>query len=107
MDTKHRGAHSELVACAWLLRRGYEVFRNVSQHGLIDLIAMKDGKTLFIDVKTASRHIKYGYLFAPLSNTQLMAGIVPLYVLDDGDCLLGVQLQTQIKYYKIMEARHV
>jgi hypothetical protein len=34
------------VGCAWLLRQGYEVYRNVSQHGLIDMIAIKDGKPL-------------------------------------------------------------
>jgi hypothetical protein len=32
------------VGCAWLLRQGYEVYRNVSQHGLIDMIAIKDSK---------------------------------------------------------------
>jgi hypothetical protein len=41
---KHKGARSELVACAWLLCQGYEVFRNVSQHGLMDIIAIKDGE---------------------------------------------------------------
>jgi hypothetical protein len=34
------------VGCAWLLRQGYELYRNVSQHGLIDMIAIKDGKPL-------------------------------------------------------------
>ncbi len=35
------------VGCAWLLlRQGYEVYRNVSQHGLFDMIAIKDGKPL-------------------------------------------------------------
>ena len=31
MEKKHKGAHSELIACAYLLHEGYEVFRNVSQ----------------------------------------------------------------------------
>ena len=26
--------------------KGYEVYRNVSQHGLFDMIAIKDGKPL-------------------------------------------------------------
>jgi hypothetical protein len=34
------------VGCACLLRQGYEVYRNVSRHGLIDMIAIKDGKPL-------------------------------------------------------------
>jgi hypothetical protein len=36
---KHVGARSELIACEWLLAQGYEVFRNVSAHGPIDIIA--------------------------------------------------------------------
>jgi Holliday junction resolvase-like predicted endonuclease len=52
MDTKHVGARSELLACAWLLAEGYEVFRNVSSHGHVDIIALKDGKTFYFDVKT-------------------------------------------------------
>ena len=31
LPLKHKGAHAELVATAWLLEQGYEVFRNVSQ----------------------------------------------------------------------------
>jgi hypothetical protein len=52
MHRKHKGAHSELVACAWLLRQGYEVFRAVSPHGVIDLVAIKDGVAEYFDVKT-------------------------------------------------------
>jgi hypothetical protein len=26
MESKHKGARSELIACAWLLEQGYEVF---------------------------------------------------------------------------------
>lgn len=52
--TKHKGAMSELKASAWLLSQGYEVFRNVSQHGPVDLIALdlETLETKFIDVKT-------------------------------------------------------
>jgi len=35
---KHRGAASEMTAAIWLLECGYEVHRNVSQHGVADLI---------------------------------------------------------------------
>jgi hypothetical protein len=45
--TKHRGAHSELTACAFLLSEGYEVYRNVSQHGYADLIAIKERQVAF------------------------------------------------------------
>lgn len=52
MRDKHRGATSELIAAAWLLRQGYEVFRNVSQHGEADLVAIKGDEVIQIDVKT-------------------------------------------------------
>lgn len=53
MNKKHRGSHSQLRAELWLLEQGYEVFRNVSAHGPIDLVAIKDDQVLKLDVKTA------------------------------------------------------
>jgi len=55
MDRKHKGALAELKATVWLLKQGYEVFRNVSQHGEVDLIALdpETKEILLIDVKTA------------------------------------------------------
>ncbi len=44
MEKKHKGAASELIATVWLLKKGYEVFRNVSSHGTVDIIA-KNPKT--------------------------------------------------------------
>lgn len=52
IQIKHKGAASELIALIWLLNEGYEVFRNVSAHGIADMIAVKDGEMLKIDVKT-------------------------------------------------------
>jgi Holliday junction resolvase-like predicted endonuclease len=52
MHSKHRGAHSELTACLWLLEQGYEVFRNISQHGIADVVAFRGNEILKIDVKT-------------------------------------------------------
>lgn len=53
---KHRGALSELQACSFLIKEGYEVFRNVSPHGLVDLIARNPTtkELILIDVKTGS-----------------------------------------------------
>ena len=54
------GAQSELLAAAWLMELGYEVFRNVSPCGPADLIAWKRG-TLdkhLIDVKTVNNIYK-------------------------------------------------
>ena len=48
---KHKGARNELAAVCWLLDQGYEVFRNVSQHGAIDIIAIRGIEILSIDVK--------------------------------------------------------
>lgn len=52
LPTKHRGAASELIASTWLLRQGYDVFRNVSPHGKIDIVAIREGEVTFVDVKT-------------------------------------------------------
>jgi len=51
MDKKHRGSMAELKVCSWLLEQGYEVFKNVSMYGTIDIIAVKDKEIRFIDVK--------------------------------------------------------
>jgi hypothetical protein len=57
MQTKHQGSLSELTACAWLLRQGYEVFRNVSTHGYVNVIAFdpKSRLTLMLDIKTRGK----------------------------------------------------
>lgn len=49
-----RGAQAELLACAWLLERGYEVFRNVSPSGAYDLVIRKPDEltATFVDVTT-------------------------------------------------------
>lgn len=80
--TKHRGAFSELIACTWLLERGYEVFRNISQHGIADLVVFRDGKILKIDVKTATREGSRPSLNA----AQAKENVAALYVFPDGTC---------------------
>lgn len=56
MHSKHKGSHNELIAAAWLLQQGFEVFRNVSAHGEIDLVVFKhlDGMFRPIDVTSLS-----------------------------------------------------
>jgi hypothetical protein len=67
-----KGAQGELIASAWLLGLGYEVFRNVSASGPADLIAWEQdtGVTHFIDVKTVAYDAIYersnGSLCIPL-----------------------------------------
>ena len=54
MHDKHKGSLAELLACAWLLKQGYEVFRNVSQHGKADLIVWRgNGLPQLVEVRTA------------------------------------------------------
>ena len=55
MDRMHRGALSEFIDIQYLLERGYDVFRNVSQHGMADIVAIdfSVGHIFPIDVKTA------------------------------------------------------
>lgn len=77
---KHKGAHSELIACAWLLSNGYEVFRNISPFGLSDVIAQKGGTILMLDVKSGCTQ---------LSAEQIANGILPLWVSSSGHCKIG------------------
>jgi Holliday junction resolvase-like predicted endonuclease len=82
VQRKHKGALAELGASTWLLNEGYEVFRNVSQHGAVDIIARHPvpGAILLIDVKTG-----------PLGETkrQVKEGIRVLeYNQNDGSCTL-------------------
>jgi Holliday junction resolvase len=83
MDRKHVGARSELIACAWLLTEGYEVFRNISPCGHIDIVALKDGKTFYFDVKTRTGGR------GRLSSKQIERGILPLTVTAAGKCSIN------------------
>ena len=85
---RHSGAHNELVATVWLLRQGYEVFRNVSMHGAVDLVAIKDGKVELFDVKKSS-YQNDGTITRPkFSQEQKALGVRCLCVFDNGDCLI-------------------
>jgi hypothetical protein len=87
---KLRGGYSEIVATAWLLENGFEVFRNAVDKGLIDIIAIGGGHTILIDVKTANLAPATGGRWTvsggTLSKEQVGKGIVPLYVTDEGIC---------------------
>lgn len=68
------GAISELLACAWLINRGYRVFRNVEASGPADIVAIKGSKVFQFDVKTVVEGA-----FPPLTGKQYDLGILPLY----------------------------
>jgi hypothetical protein len=80
MNKKHQGAHSELTVSARLLQLGYEVFRNVSAHGMADLVAYKPstGEILLIDVKT-------GTSFSQPTADQMDHGVKFICVTTDAD----------------------
>ena len=54
-DSSRKGDMAEYYAVTWLWDNGYEVFRNAGCTGMADLIALKNGETTLIDVKTARR----------------------------------------------------
>lgn len=84
--TQYKGAASELTAAAWLLGKGYDVFRNVSPIGMADLIAVKfeTGELLRVDVKTGFFNAYGGFGYPRLSAAQIVLGIRPLVVGPNG-----------------------
>lgn len=79
------GAVAELKACAWLLKNGYEVFRNVSATGKADLVAYKDDELILIDV-TTGRFKRDGITHAEYFSKEKKAyenNIKVLYVYND------------------------
>ena len=81
VDPKHYGALAEIMACEWLVRQGYELFRNMSSHGVADLIAWRLGETpILIDVKTTTKEGRTQRHFARLTGAQVTAGVQLLHV---------------------------
>lgn len=83
MDTNRKGALVESIAITWLLSRGYTVFKNVSAHGLADLIAWKPGEApILFDAKiiTVPSARPHQLQARNLSAEQKRAGVKPLYV---------------------------
>lgn len=93
MNRTRIGALCELQACAWLLTQGYEVFRNVSPEGKVDIIARKDNKITLIDVKkaviTTAGNLYYHNSAIEKAKAQ---GIDILLSLPDGTCVWGSSL---------------
>jgi hypothetical protein len=79
-NKKHRGAHGELTACVYLLGEGYEVFRNVSAWGTADLIAIRGGEFLRVDVKSGCPSTRNP------TSVQQQEGVVILHVNEQGFC---------------------
>jgi Holliday junction resolvase-like predicted endonuclease len=86
---KHLGAKNELAAVVWLLDRGYEVFRNVSPFGIIDIVAIKNGQTFLFDVKQGKIGINPSS--RRLSDEQIEKGVRCLNVYPDMTCEIGME----------------
>lgn len=56
LHTSIKGAKHELLACAWFLEQGYEVFRNVAPVGKGDIIIWKKGEDpIVVDIKVSGK----------------------------------------------------
>lgn len=107
---RNMGAHSELRATMWLLEQGYHVLRNVSQHGPVDIVAIKDGAVTLFDVKT--RHSDNG-ITVRLTEEQINMGVKGLKVFPDGSCEIdhsplppyGTQPQACLTCSKLFQRR--
>jgi Holliday junction resolvase-like predicted endonuclease len=82
-ETHARGALSEMVAAAKLIREGWHVFTNVAGSGLIDLIAVnpETGETKLYDVKTKSYRSDGSLIYRVPSPQQKAIG-VEIYLVD-------------------------
>ena len=96
MEVKHKGAHSELAACVWLLEQGFEVFRNVSQHGTTDIVAIKYDCIWRIDVKTAQAHTRQNGEVVHYCAYKPAKGVRILAALTNGEFVWADHLPTEL-----------
>lgn len=86
IDKKHKGTLAELMACKALLSQDLEIFRNISPHGLCDIVSFNpnSGKLTPYDVKTVHYYINKNkektYYQPKLSDAQVKAGVKLLVV---------------------------
>jgi hypothetical protein len=52
LPTGTTGAIAELAVCCDLLKRGYYIFRSISQNSPYDIIATKPGQSFKIEIRT-------------------------------------------------------
>ncbi len=87
MDTGNKGAYNEIIATAWLLDKGYHVFRNISAYGPVDLVAIKNSEVTLIDVK-AGQIYDGKRLRRQLTEEQIALGVKIISVYPDTTCIL-------------------
>lgn len=60
-DSNRLGDIAEHYVVTWLWDEGYEVFKNAGCTGAIDMIAVKNGVPVFIDVKSKNTDNDWGH----------------------------------------------
>ena len=60
-DPNRLGDIAEHYVVTWLWDEGYEVFTNAGCTGLVDMIALKNGVPVFVDVKARNTDSDSGY----------------------------------------------
>lgn len=60
-DPNRQGDIAEYYAITWLWDEGFEVFRNAGCTGSIDIIAVKNGAPVFIDIKSKNSDKDWGH----------------------------------------------
>lgn len=70
LNIKRKGDFAEYYAVTWLWDNGYEVFQNSGCTGPIDMIALKDGCTTLVDVKTMTKDTKSPVYRGKISRTE-------------------------------------
>lgn len=87
MNNRAVGARGEELACRFYEERGYKIIRRnfYAQRGEIDLIALKDGQLLFVEVKYR-RDLEQGYPVEAITKKKLQSfrSAVVEYLQSDG-----------------------
>ena len=108
-NSSRRGDAAELVATAYLLENGYEIFNNASCVGPVDLVAMSpDGSLILVDVKRSTTSLE-GINFAQKNRSRRskdfhnMAEVKILYVFISEKFDIVVDFDEKSFYSKIEE----
>ena len=103
-DKHIKGDQAELIAQEFFIKKGFYVFKNISQHGPVDMVVLdKDGYTMLVDVKAISLRTKNGWKVnrSPTKEQDLL-GVHLCYVnLDTKEVLDEMPTKQNYKNYVI------
>lgn len=108
MNTSRNGDIAEYIACAYLMHKGYDVFKNTGCTGVADLIAMSpDGDLTKVDVKKANYNNGIIYINTSCTNKASVAshGVVLLHVYVDATTFDIVCSDDVEDFYTQLEAK--